>query len=118
MTRRVIAVPLDDTGAVIFAEIDARNDLDQVDQAFGRVADVSETLAQASKTVKQALDTVVVPAARTTLAAIRGLEPAQSEIEFRLRLSTRAGAIFASAEGEAHIKVRLTWSHIRAAGPM
>jgi len=70
----------------------------------------SKALAQAPKTVEDALDLVVVPAAKTFMDRLRTLSPDAVEFEFGLKLSGKAGLVFASAESEAHIKLTLKWT--------
>jgi hypothetical protein len=67
-------------------------------------------LAQAPKTIEDALNNVVVPAAKVFMDHLQQLSPDAMDFEFGLKLSGKAGLVFASAESEAHIKVTLKWA--------
>jgi len=67
-------------------------------------------LTTAGPTFEAALENVQ-PIANTIIAKLKNLTttPDQIQVEFGLKLTAQAGAILASASGEANLKVGLTW---------
>jgi hypothetical protein len=106
MSKVLVTVKLSPNGPTLLAETEGTW---EGEDSFGRVADPVKILAQAPKTVEDALDTVVVPAAKTFMDRLQHLSPDATEFEFGLKLSGTVGLVFASAESEAHIKVTLKW---------
>lgn len=69
-----------------------------------------KTITAALPTFEAALENVR-PIANTIIAKLKNLTiiPDQIQVEFGLKLTAQAGAILASASGEANLKVALTW---------
>ncbi|TCC25394.1 CU044_2847 family protein [Kribbella speibonae] len=107
MSKDLVFVKLSSNGPTLVAETEFA--AGEGEDSFGRVADPVKALAQAPKTVEDALDAVVVPAATMFMDRLRHLSPDATEFEFGLKLSGKAGLVFASTSGEAHIKVMLKW---------
>jgi hypothetical protein len=108
VAQQLIGVRLAPHGPVILAEVDVANAVDQ-GEAFARAADVTARLQAAGQSVQEALDSVVLPTARTLMDRLRQIAPDTLEIEFGLELSGKAGLVFASTEGVGHFTVKLSW---------
>ncbi len=99
-------------GEVIVVEIDDE------DPGFVR-ASAGELVARAETTLTQALE-VLRPTARAVIGKIESLDvqkPSSTEMEMGIKLNARTGAVLASAGGECHIRVKLTWFHQPQTGP-
>jgi hypothetical protein len=114
MPKTVIAARLTPTGPVLLAEVDSL-DAAIEDDGYARASTRLEELAAASESVQEALDNVIKPAAQAVMERLKDLAPDRVELEMGLRLSGKAGLIFASTEGEAHLNVKLSWSPVSAA---
>ena len=98
-------------GEIVVAEVDDE------DPGFVR-AGAGELFARAETTLSQALE-VLRPTARALIGRVESLDtpkPTTTEMEIGIKLNGRAGAVLASAGGECHIKVRLTWLRQPATG--
>lgn len=115
MTVQVISVELEPGGPVVLAEVHGAEDGD-VD-AHGRVADPREVLDAGRRSVREAIDTLVVPSARLFAEGLRELQPSTVELQFGLKLSGKAGLLFASSTTEGSISVKLTWGTGTPAAP-
>src|SRR5215211_1486965 len=80
MSKELVTIQLSSNGPILWAEAESESWEGQ--DAFGRVADPVKALAQAPKTVEDALDLVVVPAAQTFMDRLRTLSPDAVEFEF------------------------------------
>jgi hypothetical protein len=71
---------------------------------------VENAITAAVPTFEAALENIR-PIANTIIAKLKNLtsNPDQIQVEFGLKLTAQAGAILASASGEANFKVALTW---------
>jgi len=105
---QLIGVRLAPDGPLVLAEVDTADVADQGD-AFARAADVTARLQAAGQSIQEALDSVVLPTARTLMDRLRQIAPDALEIEFGLELSGKAGLVFASTEGVGHFTVKLSW---------
>jgi len=103
--ERLIAYRLE-TGETVGVEVD-EPDVDGVVRA-GRPDEIAET---ASKTFESALADLR-PATDHLVTQLRQIaqKPDQIQIEFGIKLTAAAGAVFAKAGGEANFKVTLTWT--------
>jgi hypothetical protein len=103
--KQVVEIPLDDTGRMVFAEVDLAED-----DAYAPAAiEPEELLDKAGGSVQAALERVVRPTAKVLMEQLGKLDPATVELEFGLRLNGKAGVVFASSELEGHLQVKLTW---------
>lgn len=108
MAQQLIGVQLSPDGPLVLAEVDAADALDQGD-AFARAAHVTDRLEQTGRSIQEALDSVVLPTARTLMDRLRQVSPDSVEIEFGLELSGKAGLVFASAEATSHFTIKMSW---------
>jgi len=93
--KRVIEVPLDDSGAVVLVEADD----DDLDYGYDRAASSAEELLKtAGGSVQSALERIIRPTTQVVHDQLKRMEPNSIEIEFGLRLTGKAGAVFASTE--------------------
>jgi Trypsin-co-occurring domain 1 len=112
MTLRVVRVELEPGGPVVLAEVDG----EEPDEAHGRAASPREVLESGSRSVREAIDTLVVPSARLFVEGLRQVKPSTVEVEFGLKLSGQAGLLFASSSTEGTITVRLAWEFDEKSG--
>jgi hypothetical protein len=73
--------------------------------------DGGKTVAKATESFDQAIDSVL-PAAGRLLDSLQGLKPDSAQLEFGVKLSGELGGILAKASGEGHITVTLTWQSV------
>jgi hypothetical protein len=92
-----------DGGSWVLVEVDA--------EAFGveRVGRAADGVHEAGQLLAQAL-AGVRDAAGAAMDVLKALSPDGIEMEFGVKLAGEAGAIIAKTSGEAHFKVKLTWS--------
>lgn len=64
----------------------------------------------AGGTVKASLERMIVPTAQLMHSQLASLHPREVEVEFGLALKGKVGAVFASSQLDAHIKVLLRWT--------
>src|SRR5688500_12151672 len=107
VAHQLIGVRLEPDGPIVLAEVDTADVVDQ-GEAFARAADVAARLQAAGQSVQEALDSIVLPTARTLMNRLRQIAPDTLEIEFGLELSGKAGLVFASTEGVGHFTVKLS----------
>ncbi len=102
--KKLVEFPLED-GGTILVEVDVPEEMGMVPAARG--LDVSD---KARQTFEAAMDKVR-PAAQVIIGKLRTLHdpPDEIEVEFGLKMSAEAGAIFAAGGVEANYKVTLTW---------
>lgn len=102
--KRLVEFPLED-GSTAIVEVD-----EPETDGVRRVARAGEIAEKAGQTFETALEKIR-PAASAIVAKLRDLSVAPDLIgvEFGIKLSAKAGAIFASADSEANFKVTLTW---------
>ena len=98
-------LPLGEGGAVVLFEIDETDSLGP--------QPVSDE-AKAARSFEEALERVR-PAVGRVLETLQDLSPGAVEVEFGLKLTGQAGAVFAKVATEGHFRVKATWS--RAANP-
>jgi hypothetical protein len=115
MTIRTISVELEPGGPVVLAEVYGVET--DVGDAHGRVADPREVLDASRRSVREAIDNLVVPSARLFVEGLRELQPSAVEVQFGLKLSGKAGLLFASSTTEGSISVKLTWGTTTPAEP-
>src|SRR5690348_7372706 len=85
-------------------------EVDEGDPGYVRTG-AGEVVAKANVTLQGALE-ILRPASRVILEKIDSLEvrrPAEVEVEMGIKLNARTGAVLASAGGECHIKLKVTW---------
>ena len=112
--KRVIEVPLDDSGAVVLVEADD----DDLDYGYDRAAlSAEELLETAGGSVQSALERIIRPTTQVVHDQLKRMEPNSIEIEFGLRLTGKAGAVFASTEVEGNLKIKCTWTRSTPPGP-
>ena len=102
--KRLLEFPLDDGGSVTV-------EVDEPEAAFGmtRAARPGELAAKAGQTFESAIEKVK-PAVKDIMTTLRDLnQPDEIEVEFGLKMTAEAGAIFAAAGMEANFKVTLKW---------
>ena len=100
--KRLIEYPLTAGGSIV-VEVDEVEEAGVVQVARGEIA------AKASQTFEEALDTVK-PAILSVISKLKELNaPGQIGVEFGVKLGAKAGAVFSSADAEAHFKITLTW---------
>lgn len=103
--KYLIEFPLEADGSVVI-------EVDEPAPTGGpvRAARPGEIVAKASETFESALERIR-PSTSILLTQLRSLTdiPSEIEVEFGLKLSAEAGAIVASAGGEAHYKITLRW---------
>jgi hypothetical protein len=114
VARQLIGVQLEPDGPVVLAEIDPSDDAGLQEEAFARAADVTSRLETTSRSVQEALDAVVTPTARMVMNRLEALGPNNVELEFGLKISGKAGVVFASSEAEGHFTVKLSWQRPRS----
>ena len=104
--KHLVEFPTED-GSVILMEVD-----EPEIEGVVRVARIDDVAEVASQTFESALDGMR-PAASAIIKKLRDMSvpPDQIGVEFGLKFSAKAGAIFASADAEANLKVTLTWKH-------
>ena len=95
-----------DPSSTILVEID-RKDLKPSD---AELADNTQVPIRAAMSFEGALESVR-PALERTANILKNLAtaPAEFELEFGIKLSADAGAIFTKVGGEANFKVKATW---------
>lgn len=73
-------------------------------------ANPSGIAAKAKKSFEDALESVK-PGIEQALELVNGLlkKPAETELEFGLKMDAAAGAVFAKAGAEATFNIKLTW---------
>lgn len=102
--KHLVEFPLED-GSTTVVEVN-----EPEPDGVRRVARAGEIAEKATQTFEAALERIK-PAASAIVAKLRDLNTTPSEIgvEFGIKLSAKAGAIFASADSEANFKVTLKW---------
>ena len=101
--KRYVSFPLEGGGEVVVEVEEPQSEYGAV--AVSRPDKVAE---KAAITFEQAVEQVR-PAITAVVEKLRTLQPDEVNVEFGLKLSTAAGAFLASAAGEAHFKVSVTW---------
>ena len=105
--KRLIEFPLDDGSGVVYVEVD-----DSQTSGYDRVGAGEGALGgRAAQSFQDAL-TPLRPAVAAVIEKFRGLAtpPDKVELQFGIKLTGKAGAVFASAETEGQLQVTLTWS--------
>ena len=109
----VVQFPVNEAGlnkealsSTILVEID-RKDLNPSD---AELADNTQVPIKAAITFEGALESIR-PALERAANVLRNLAtpPAEFELEFGIKLSADAGAIFTKIGGEANFKIKATW---------
>jgi hypothetical protein len=93
-------LPLEDGEGVVLFEVDD-------DEALGPqpVSDEDKTVRSFDEALRR-----VQPAVGRVLASLQELTPGAIEVEFGLKLTGQAGAIFAKVATEGHLRVKATWT--------
>ena len=96
---QIAGLPLEDGEGVVLFEVDD-------DEALGPqlVSDEDKTVRSFEEALRR-----VQPAVGRVLESLRELTPGTVEVEFGLKLTGEAGAIFAKVATEGHIRVKATW---------
>lgn len=97
-------LPLGDGEGIVLFEVD---DADELGPQL--VSDEAKTAANFAEAIER-----VRPAVGRVLATLQELSPGAVEVEFGLKLTGQAGAVFARVASEGHIRVKATWP--RSAG--
>lgn len=102
--KHIVEFPTEDGNSVLM-EVD-----EPETEGVVRVSRRGEVAETAAKTFEESLDGIR-PAASAIIQKLRDLSvpPDQLGVEFGLKFSAKAGAIFASVDAEANVKVTLTW---------
>jgi hypothetical protein len=107
VSKHLIEIPLDESGAVVVAEV-LDDDIGMVPAGAERgTAAIAERLGGS---VEASLEKVVIPTAQLMFDRLSVLRPDAVEVEFGLRLVGKGGVVFASSEVEGNLRVKLTWS--------
>ncbi|MBA2694596.1 MAG: hypothetical protein H0U62_01800 [Actinobacteria bacterium] len=107
--KRLVEIPLDDSGAVVIAEVEVDDDNeDGYVRAAIRTPD--EVADKVGGSVQSALEKMIRPTAALVMDQLRHLQPDGVEVQFGLTLVGKAGVVFASSEVEGHLQVTLTWN--------
>jgi hypothetical protein len=102
--KQIVQFDLEEAGPVMIEVEDTENH-----RGIERVSRTGEGILKAEKTFMEGISRVK-PAAEAVLNAFREMNtPDEIHLEFGLKFSAKAGAILASADGEATFKVSLTW---------
>ena len=109
--RSVVKFPLED-GTYAIAEVEEPEQLGIRDATRGRIPISPLTLEAALDKIRPGVSAVVTK----VRAMAAGVTADEIELEFGIKLSTEAGAVFASAGLEANYKVTLHWRPNRDAG--
>ena len=103
--KRLVEFPLQGGGTVVV-------EVDEPEPEGGtvRAARPGEVVEKALCTFEDALS-ALRPTVEGLIAKLAALSdpPDQTEVEFGLKLSARAGAVLASADAEGNYKLKLTW---------
>jgi hypothetical protein len=110
VTVRVISVELEPGGPMVLAEVTGEEFVGG--DAYTRAANPAEALAAGARSVREAIDSLVVPSARLFKDSLSALKPTTVEVCFGLRISGYAGVLFASSSSEGSITVKLTWTDV------
>lgn len=75
-------------------------------------AGAEEVVARAAEKLEQALDATIRPIAIAVMSRFDNLprRPDEVSVEFGVRLTAKTNAVVASAGGEGHFQVTLTWA--------
>jgi len=92
-------IPLEDGQGLVLFEVDD-------DDVLGPqpVSDEEKTVRSFEEALRR-----VQPAVGRVLASLRELTPGAIEVEFGLKLTGEAGAIFAKVASEGHLRVKAIW---------
>lgn len=111
MAKVIISIPLDDDTSV-FVEVDQADEGEYLtpEDALAPIS-VQDRLSDIRTTVHDAIENIIRPTIETMLKIRETVRPPDAiELEFGLKLSGRAGLVFASSQMEGHIKVKASWS--------
>ena len=74
--------------------------------------ELAELSGRSREAVIKTLNTIgwIAGKAKTLVSEAHG-NPDEVELEFGIKITTRAGAIVMQGEGEFHIKAKITWKH-------
>lgn len=109
--KRYIEFPLENGESIVIEVAEVEPEYGTI--KAGRAEDVAE---KAKQTFEQALDRVK-PAVDAVMSRLRTLQPDEVDVEFGIKLNTKAGAFIASAGTEANFKVTLTWKREQPESP-
>lgn len=98
----LVRVPLED-GTAIVIEVDEETQLGTV--PAGRAGEI---VAEANRTLEMALEDIV-RGARKVVEKLREVAPSEFSVEFGIKVTAEAGAIFSKVGGEANFGVKMTW---------
>jgi len=74
-----------------------------------RVGDAGELVVEVDETLTDVLETRVKPAAEKIVAALRQVSPKEITVEFGIKITGEAGAIFTKAGVEGHFTIKMKW---------
>lgn len=102
--KEVVTFPLAD-GHLIRVEVD-----DLQSQGITIASPADEIINRAGQTFEEALQ-AIKPAASAVTAILRDLgdSPDEASVEFGVKLSAKAGAVFVSVDAEANFVFKLMW---------
>jgi NTP-dependent ternary system trypsin peptidase co-occuring protein len=107
MAKSLMAIPLDDAGLEhVLVEVEPSD----VGLAPAGAEKADALVERVGGSVESSLRTMVVPTAKVLRDQLRELRPDEVEVEFGLSLVGKVGAVIASSELEAHMKVTLRWT--------
>jgi hypothetical protein len=98
----LLQVPLVDGTQIVF-EVDEASQLGTV--PAGRAGEI---VAEANKTLESALDEIV-KGAKVVFNKLYEIRPSELTIEFGIKVTAEAGAIFSKVGGEANFDIKATW---------
>ena len=70
----------------------------------------ADTIQELNQKFQDVLESQIRPATQSLIAAMKGLSPDTIELEFGVKMTGEAGAIFTKAGIESHISVKLKWT--------
>jgi hypothetical protein len=77
--------------------------------------ELAELSGRSREAVEKTLNTIgwIASRAKTLVSEAHG-NPNEVELEFGIKITTKAGVIVMQGEGEFHIKAKITWKHDHA----
>ncbi|WP_369276034.1 CU044_2847 family protein [Streptomyces sp. R11] len=105
--KELVEFPLDDDNGSVYVEVDASGSSD----TYTRVStQPGEPAGRAVASFQRALDPLR-PAVGVVLEKLTSLAvpPEEVQVEFSVKLTGKAGAVFAASSAEGQFKVAVTW---------